>query len=884
MRKYKVPGAYAHFIPTENTVQTTGQIRVLALVGTGQQSFEKENVFITRKPGSIADELPDNNILEVYSVSSKPITKKIDTSNKTYTNYKLKNDHIVWEQLTGPQYDAKIETSMGKGDNGFLANISTSIIDPNFLVDEKYKLEISYVDRDGIGTYVVSKMSTSEVIGEYVADLTFKDDIIPGVKLKVDSTFVLDSSSHGKSKTSIGDYAIIQTIAAKCHVDPKIDLIQNTGILDADFVLVNGGSNFNIVGDGKAVVDTVTNWPKISNDIKITRSATSLKYQISLYKNGVLTNVDNLFSKFAVTARGSVAGVARDTNVLLFDSSASVGPTAAIVNSYDITSSLGLGVSATTDNFELQYNYVLKDDVALDNTNIVIHLNVIDSSIVTGNNKLIDADNLIYIRNSVIPHSVNSQDSIFYNLVKNVRVLNMANVSAGSYKIKINSISKNEISIFDLTNNTLIGTWSTDVNAEFKEAIPGIGFDMYSFRDIEGLSEMYGTKDINDLSGSTVYITTLAGIINPDVPAVGTSYYVSYKYAKSEKDYEPKIFDNYADVLTEYGKYTVTISGNVINSLSLGAEIAMQNGATPIVLVQAKNETDQAMMEAIDKLAKKVGFIDNINAIVPLTISRTVGNYLSQHVTYLSSPEYNMYRIGYLAATANEPISKEPTISNQLRGSIQTAQNFNNERIVYVVPGMVTKSIIDSITGFSVIKPLPGQYLATAVAALSMKNDPAEPLTNKTIIGFNNLQTFFNEPDANSLASAGCLVLKQEGNTIKVRHGITTHGAIDTLADIQSNEITLVQIKDYVIDGCRKTLGELYVGGKLKPSIVHDIEYTIKNLLNQYIADNIIINVEGLTVKRDLDDPRQVNVKFLIEAVYPLNYVDISFGFSTTIS
>ena len=240
--------------------------------------------------------------------------------------------------------------------------------------------------------------------------------------------------------------------------------------------------------------------------------------------------------------------------------------------------------------------------------------------------------------------------------------------------------------------------------------------------------------------------------------------------------------------------------------------------------------------------------------------------------------------MAYLSAGVNEPIDRIATIANPVQGSIQNAEEIYNERIVYVTPGMVTKNVIDPNTGFASLKVLPGYFLATAVAALSVKNDPAEPLTNKRILGFAGLVNHYSEPELNMLSSKGCLAIKQESNVLRVRHGVTTHAAVDTLADIQSNEITLVQIKDYVINGCRKTLGDTYIGGKLKPSIVSDMEFTLKSLLGKYMDDSIIINYEDLVVARDLSDPRQVNVRFLIEAVYPLNYIDITFGFSTTIS
>lgn len=883
MKKYRTPGAYAHFIPTESTVESSGPMRVLALVGAGQKSFTKTNVIITRQPGSIIDELPDKNILEVYSITSRPVNSKIDSSNKYYNNYELKNDSIVWDQLMGPQYDSEISIKMLKGSDTFLSNITALISDVDFIIDESYKIEISYVDSSDIGTYRVSKESTGEIIGEYLASNIPNSDIIPGVNLTITSTFILDSLNPKTSKTKVGDYAIIKTTSAKCHIDPVINIVKNSESFDSKFIVTNGGSNYNIVGDGKAVVNSPSVWPQINNNIEINKSYTTLQYKISFYKNGVLTNVDELFSNFSIGVTGSIDGVNKSSMIPIFNTSAP-DLVAAKSNNYDITNKLGLVKSVATDKFDLIYSYILKDEISLDGANIIIHLDVINSAIAIGDNKIASVDNGIFIRNGVISHGVASQDEILYNLIKNIKVINNENIVSGTYKIKISDMKTNEITIFDITNNETIGSWSTDVNAEFKEAIPGLSFDLYSFKDIEGLTEMYGTKDITDNTGATIVITTLSGITNPEVPAESINYYISYKYAKSDSDYEPKIFTEYTDVVNEYGKYLVTSSGTIINNLSLAAEIAFLNGASPIVCVQAKNESDKEMKLAIDKLAKKIGVVDNINAIVPISNSLNVANHLVEHIDKLSSDERNMYRIGYLSAQPNEFVDKESTVSNKSRGSYQMAKYYNNERIVYVVPGKATKLIIDPITGFANTKALNGCYLAVAVGALSMKNDPAEPLTNKQILGFDDLLTYYGEPEANKLAESGCLVLKQEGKTIRVRHGITTHGSTETLSDIQSNEITIVQTKDYVIDGARRILGNLYVGGKLKPNITNDIEYTLTNYLNKQVTDNIILGIEGLTVKRDADDPRQVNIRFLIEAIYPLNYIDINFGFSTTVN
>ena len=126
--------------------------------------------------------------------------------------------------------------------------------------------------------------------------------------------------------------------------------------------------------------------------------------------------------------------------------------------------------------------------------------------------------------------------------------------------------------------------------------------------------------------------------------------------------------------------------------------------------------------------------------------------------------------------------------------------------MVYVVPGSVNMSTLNATTGYYSIKNLPASYAAVAVAALSMRNDVAEPLTNKELYGFTSVGAFYKELEANRLAAAGCLVLKQDGTSVRVRHGITTHYEFETFNDIHSNEITLVQIKDRIINICRNRI------------------------------------------------------------------------------
>lgn len=450
--------------------------------------------------------------------------------------------------------------------------------------------------------------------------------------------------------------------------------------------------------------------------------------------------------------------------------------------------------------------------------------------------------------------------------VTGLEVINDGLVVDGTYNLVIKDAATKAFQILKGTtvvypaDGTSTAIWTAD--KELYDIIPGVTLTL---KDLK--------LTIND--NDKVVIKTSARIVDETLPGEGDSYYISYKYRKPESGYAPRIFTDYDDVVTEYGNYDVTAAGFVLNSLSLGAEIAFQNGVTSIVCVQAKGNSDREFIAALEAAKRILPGIDNINTIIPLTSSSQVGAEAMKHVELMSSYEHGKERMVYLGAALNQPMTKNPTGADRSVGMIETAQAYGNERVVFVTPGEIVKDIRDLRTGRTNERTLPACYPAIAVAALGLVNDPAEPLTNKQIAGFKYIPQVLMESEKNMLAAAGCLILDQRGSVIKVRHGITT-----STTEVNSQEITLIQIKDYVIAACRKATAALYVGQKNRPSVVADVQYTITSILNQFIGQEVLIGFSGLSVKRSTEDPRQIDVKFEIEAVYPLNYINITFGFA----
>ena len=400
---------------------------------------------------------------------------------------------------------------------------------------------------------------------------------------------------------------------------------------------------------------------------------------------------------------------------------------------------------------------------------------------------------------------------------------------------------------------------------EYLNIIPGITFMVPDF-DNTAIT-----------TGDCVRILTKKAVFGKAI-AENNVYYVSYKYRKAEEDYEPKVFYSYDDVVQEYGNYDVTASSIVTNSLTLGAELAFRAGVTPLVCVQAKNDSDYEMNKAIDKLQKDVAGVDKVNAIVPLTTSAVVGAHAQTHIDNMSSEKGRHERMVYLSAHAGQPINKAATAADKSLGMKQQAEAYNDERVVYVTPGRVQYDVKNIQTGRINTRVLPGCYLALGVATVAFTHDVAEPLTRKKIAcGFKGLMDSYTETEKNALAESGCCVVHEKGNGIVVRHGITTCDD-----EVNTTEITLIQIKDYVIAQVRKTCDELYVGIKNLPSAKANIQFSINSILSQFVSQEIILGYSGPTVKDSPDDPREVLVNFEIEAVYPLNYITISFGFSSS--
>lgn len=368
-----------------------------------------------------------------------------------------------------------------------------------------------------------------------------------------------------------------------------------------------------------------------------------------------------------------------------------------------------------------------------------------------------------------------------------------------------------------------------------------------SIGDVAGVSGYVEGTDFQLTAGGVEWIT------GGDSPTAGDTYFVTYRYAKPTSAYAAQIFSNMSDVSNEYGN---PIYGN---TLSLGIKIAFENGARFVIGVQVTANTSAAFQVAIDKLRYQVGG-SMPTAIVALNTASVIHTYLYNHVRTMSSTTNRGERttvIGMDVGTSIANIRAKATAFDY--GRLILAYD-EATRDVQNADGTYTERTLDST------------YLACAIVGMMSKFDIQEPLTRKVVIGFKALTRQFLETEKDQMAGDGVLLFESRAGVITVRHQLTTNNNTPEEA-----EISIIQIRDYVIKNVRAALDGIYIGTPLTNRTKTDVVTTVDAVLSRIAEEGAINSWGEITAVQNSTDPRQIDVTFSIDPAYPVNVILITF-------
>jgi hypothetical protein len=131
-------------------------------------------------------------------------------------------------------------------------------------------------------------------------------------------------------------------------------------------------------------------------------------------------------------------------------------------------------------------------------------------------------------------------------------------------------------------------------------------------------------------------------------------------------------------------------------------------------------------------------------------------------------------------------------------------------------------------------------------------------------------------PEKNLVAVAGCTVVEDDDNVVRIRHALTT----DMTSKLKQLP-TVTQIKDRIQKGARRALDQ-YVGIKFLEEKIPDVKQTLTQYLKDEKEAKIIGGFAGVTCIKDPDDPTSLIAEAYYRPVLPLLYILITFHISST--
>ena len=228
----------------------------------------------------------------------------------------------------------------------------------------------------------------------------------------------------------------------------------------------------------------------------------------------------------------------------------------------------------------------------------------------------------------------------------------------------------------------------------------------------------------NGTANADLGFTAGSYVQTPDQPASGVDYFVSYEYAKVTADYTPKFYFTLQSVVNDYG----AVSGST--SISLGASLAFQNGAS-IVCVCQENPADGSPVSQVQSALNKLLSTQNIWIVVSLEggSNPQLLSAIKQHVDTASSTINKLERRAFVGFDETVTTFSDTDMLNY-------ASAANDERVLLLNS---SKNVNTMFVGTATTATQVGsQYVAAALAGVRCNPafDVSQPVTREVISGF----------------------------------------------------------------------------------------------------------------------------------------------------
>ena len=320
-------------------------------------------------------------------------------------------------------------------------------------------------------------------------------------------------------------------------------------------------------------------------------------------------------------------------------------------------------------------------------------------------------------------------------------------------------------------------------------------------------------------------------------PVVGATYFVGYTYTRPATDYNTAdatthLFTTSQDAIA----YTSELTGaNLsLNQLGMAAEIAFENDAPRVLLIQVNDSTMPGLPTINQVKAAIDAAKDNsdITDIITLDTRLSVQVYQMDHVTTQSSLLEKSYRVGWYGMARNTAVGDRDTAETFVYRAMTTLQvppdSPGRGRMVLTAPSNIAKTFTMA-DGSDMKVNLNSTYLAVAVAARQTSFlSVATSLLRKTVVGF-DLDDFqvYTKAERRTLASNGVNVVTLIGGRFVLTDPVSTEQGAGGL--IEFIEPSAIKQKDRVSRVVDQVIDTNLVG--IVPSDISDFINDVKGYL-----------------------------------------------------
>jgi len=371
-------------------------------------------------------------------------------------------------------------------------------------------------------------------------------------------------------------------------------------------------------------------------------------------------------------------------------------------------------------------------------------------------------------------------------------------------------------------------------------------------------------------------------------PAFGSTYYCTYDYTRPTTDYSTafRVYD--PDQLYEYTT-RLNLGNYINNALCVAGDIAFENGASSLYLIQINDSTDpgtptQTQIDTAIAVAENYSLITDI-----LTLDTSQETMVTQmlHVADQSSILEKHYRRGWFGMARGTDVGDPDTVGTLVYAATQTLQPGNTSsargRLILVAPPEASRTLTMD-TGQEITVDLDGTYVAAAVAAIyTALPSPSSALIGKLITGFNSegFETYLRG-ERYTLAGNGTTVVTLDAGRFVLLDPLTTEAGGGKV--VQFEEPASSAQKDAVTRAVDTLLTNNVVG--IVPDDLSDFLSEIK----KWILLGILANINNGSIAsyrdasglpRDIDattdiqvfqsatDPRTFYFKYWFNLKYP---------------